>query len=64
MPKIDVAKIDQHLTFLRREVSRLGEHAGTGWAERNLTEMKSIIETLTEMRRAMQMTTMSGKPLE
>jgi hypothetical protein len=60
---VDVEKIDQHLKFLRAEIEQLDGRAEV-WAARKKRALESIVDTLAEVRRDKQMTTISGKRLE
>lgn len=62
-----VTELDAHIKFLREQASRLRDltaRPGNQWAESNARKMEAIVETLLEVRRDCQMTTMSGKRLD
>lgn len=59
---IDVAKIDQQLQFLQREISRLVE-IDSPWANKNAATLQEIAETLRQLRQEKQMTGVGGKRL-
>lgn len=62
--KLDVTELDAQIKFLREQASRLRDltaKPGNGWAEANARKMEKIVETLSEVRRDLQMTGMSGK---
>ena len=65
--RIDVIELDEQIKFLREQSARLRNLAaqpGAQWAEANARKMDKIVETLTKLRRDMQMTTMSSKRIE
>ena len=65
--KTNVIVLDGQIKFLREQASRLRDmtaRPGNGWAEQNATKMDRIVDVLLEVRRDLQMTTLSGKPLE
>lgn len=64
--RIDVVEIDEQIKFLREQASRLRDLAarpGARWAEANARKMDKIIETLTQVRREFQMTTVGDRRL-
>lgn len=64
---VKVSDIDQHVKFLQEQAERLeqlGEERSYRWAEVNARQMRDIVKTLLEVRRDLQMTTLSGKRME
>ena len=65
--KTNVTELDGYVRFIRAQAARLDELAknrGVRWAEADAEKMRKIAEALLEVRRDLQMTTMSGKSLE
>lgn len=62
--RTSVEKLDSQIKFLCEQAARLREltaRPGQQWAEQNAAKMDAIAETLTELRRDLQMTGMNGK---
>jgi hypothetical protein len=57
---VDVEKIDGHMRFLQREISRLVE-IGSPWASRSAAQLQEISEILRQLRQDKQMTGIGGK---
>lgn len=57
-------QLDGQIKFIREQASRLRDlsaRGGAKWAEHNAHKMDQIAETLTEVRRELQMTGMNGQ---
>lgn len=64
---VDVPKLDRQIKFLNEQASRLDSmraQPGNQWATRNADMMRSIVETLVELRREHQMMGMGGRRIE
>lgn len=62
--KPTVTSLDGQIKFMREQASRLRDLAarpGNRWAEQNAAKMEGIVETLSVLRRDLQMTGMNGK---
>lgn len=64
MLQADIDKLDRQIAFLRDEAKRLREtNPKAQWALNKANRFDEVGDTLVEMRRARQMTTVGGKRL-